>query len=214
MSLKEAYTGGARAIASRSMTGLARTRVTPNMLTAAGVTLCAVGAVLVYFEYRTEWMFFFGGLAFVVGSILDILDGALARAGGKQTPFGGFLDSTLDRASEAILYAGVATWFLSTLDAPTLPVLAVFVALTCSFLVSYARARAEGIGLTASVGLAPRTERLVLIIAGIALAGLGYTPILIGTIVLVAALTVVTVIQRIWHVWRLSQAATTRSEEN
>ena len=96
MSLKEAYTGGARAIASRSMTGLARTRVTPNMLTAAGVTLCAVGAVLVYFEYRTEWFFFFGGLAFVVGSVLDILDGALARAGGKQTPFGGFLDSTLD----------------------------------------------------------------------------------------------------------------------
>ena len=79
---------------------------------------------------------------------------------------------------------------------------------------SYARARAEGIGLSASVGLAPRTERLVLIIAGIAFAGMGFTPILIGTIVLVAALTVVTVIQRIWHVWRLSQAATTRSEEN
>ena len=87
MSLKEAYTAGARAIASRSMTGLARTRVTPNMLTAAGVTLCAVAAVLVYFEYRHEILFFWlGGLAFVVGSILDILDGALARAGGKQTP--------------------------------------------------------------------------------------------------------------------------------
>ena len=95
MSLKEAYTGGARAIASRSMTGLARTRGTPNMLTAAGVTLCALGAVLVYFEYRSDWYYFFGGLAFVIGSILDILDGALARAGGKQTPFGGFLDSTL-----------------------------------------------------------------------------------------------------------------------
>ena len=112
MSLKEAYTGGARAIASRSMTGLARTRVTPNMLTAAGVTLCAVGAVLVYFEYRTEWMFFFGGLAFVVGSILDILDGALARAGGKQTPFGGFLDSTLDRVGEGLMLGAIALVFM------------------------------------------------------------------------------------------------------
>ena len=112
MSLKEAYTGGARAIASRSMTGLARTRVTPNMLTAAGVTLCAVGAVLVYFEYRTEWMFFFGGLAFVVGSILDILDGALARVGGKQTPFGGFLDSTLDRVGEGLMLGAIALVFM------------------------------------------------------------------------------------------------------
>ena len=112
MSLKEAYTGGARAIASRSMTGLARTRLTPNMLTAAGVTLCALGAVLVYFEYRTEWFFFFGGLAFVVGSVLDILDGALARAGGKQTPFGGFLDSTLDRVGEGLMLGAIALVFM------------------------------------------------------------------------------------------------------
>ncbi len=112
MSLKEAYTGGARAIASRSMTGLARTRVTPNMLTAAGVSLCALGAVLVYFEYRSEWFFFFGGLAFVVGSILDILDGALARAGGKQTPFGGFLDSTLDRVGEGLMLGAIALVFM------------------------------------------------------------------------------------------------------
>ena len=61
MSLKAAYTAGTRGIAARSMTGLARTRVTPNMLTAAGVSLCAIGAVLVYFEYRTEWFFFCGG---------------------------------------------------------------------------------------------------------------------------------------------------------
>ena len=93
MSVKDIYTAGARGIASRSMTGLARTRVTPNMLTAAGVSLCAIGSVLVYFEYRSEYLFYWvGGLAFVVGSILDILDGALARVGGKQTTFGGFLD--------------------------------------------------------------------------------------------------------------------------
>jgi len=112
VSLKTAYTAGARGIAFRSMTGLARTRVTPNMLTAAGVTLCAVAAVLVYFEYRSEWFFFFGGLAFVVGSILDILDGALARAGGKQTPFGGFLDSTLDRVGEGLVIGAIALVFM------------------------------------------------------------------------------------------------------
>jgi CDP-diacylglycerol--glycerol-3-phosphate 3-phosphatidyltransferase len=87
-----------------------------------------------------------------------------------------------------------------------LPVLALLVALAGSFLVSYSRARAEGIGLAATVGLAPRTERLVLVIVGVGLAGLGFTPILIGILVLVAVLTVLTVAQRIWHVWRLSQA--------
>jgi CDP-diacylglycerol--glycerol-3-phosphate 3-phosphatidyltransferase len=93
-------------------------------------------------------------------------------------------------------------------------VLAAVVALAGSFLVSYARARAEGIGLNASVGLAPRTERLVLAIAGIAVAGMGFTPVLIGVLTLIAALTVATVIQRIWHVWRLSQAAATDSKEH
>jgi hypothetical protein len=81
MSLKAAYTSGARGLASRSMSGLARTRLTPNMLTTAGVTLCALGGVLVYFEYRNELLWFWLGAAvFVVGSVLDILDGALATA--------------------------------------------------------------------------------------------------------------------------------------
>jgi len=182
--------------------------LTPNTITVIGLLITIVASALV-----ASGSLLLGAAVLAAGSMLDAVDGALARAQGGGTAFGSFLDSTLDRASEAILYAGVAIWFLGALDAPTLPVLAVFVALAGSFLVSYARARAEGIGLEASVGLAPRTERLVLIVAGIALAGMGFTPILIGTIVLIAALTVTTVIQRIWHVWRLSQAATTRSEE-
>src|SRR6476619_3323743 len=89
--VKHGYTTGARSLASRSMTGLTRTRVTPNALTTAGVSLCLVASVLVYFEYRHEILFFWlGAVVFVVGSILDILDGALARAGGKATPFGSF----------------------------------------------------------------------------------------------------------------------------
>src|SRR5256714_14415373 len=86
--VKDGYTTGARSLASRSMGGLARTRVTPNALTTAGVSLCLAASVGVFFENRNQWLFYsVGALLFVVGSILVILDGALARAGGKTTPF-------------------------------------------------------------------------------------------------------------------------------
>jgi CDP-diacylglycerol--glycerol-3-phosphate 3-phosphatidyltransferase len=198
MSLKSAYTVGARSIASRSMTGLARTRVTPNMLTAAGVTLCAVGAVLVYFEYRNEILFYWlGGLAFVVGSILDILDGALARAGGKQTPFGGFLDSTLDRVGEGLVLGAIALVFMRHGDELALG-LAV-AALGGSFLVPYARAKAEGLGIKGDVGVGSRAERVVVIAVGLALAPWGVLPWAIGLLALAAWFTV---LQRILHVRR------------
>jgi len=184
--------------------------LTPNTITVIGLLITVGAAVLV----GSGWLLV-GAAVLTAGSLLDAVDGALARAQGGGTPFGSFLDSTLDRASEAILYTGIAVWFMDTLVEPTLPVLALLVALAGSFLVSYSRARAEGIGLTATVGLAPRTERLVLVIVGIALAGLGFTPILIGILALVAALTVVTVVQRIWHVWRLSRlAAVTELKES
>ena len=183
--------------------------LTPNTITVIGllITIAASGLV------AAGWLVL-GAAVLTAGSLLDAVDGALARAQGGGTAFGSFLDSTLDRVSEAILYVGIAAWFLTGLEEPMLPVLAVFVALVGSFMVSYARARAEGIGLSASVGLAPRTERLVLVIAGIALAGLGFSPILIGILVLIAALTAATVIQRIWHVWRLSQSAAPSPREN
>ena len=196
MSLKEAYTGGARAIASRSMTGLARTRVTPNMLTAAGVTLCAVGAVLVYFEYRTEWMFFFGGLAFVVGSILDILDGALARQSDKATPFGEFLDSLSDRVSEGFVLAAIAFVFARAGD--DIAVIFCVAAVAGSFLVSYARAKAELIGLKGDVGIGSRAERVAVIASGLILAPFGVP--LEWFIYLLAAAAWLTVLQRILSV--------------
>lgn len=182
--------------------------LTPNTITVIGLLITVVASGLV----AGGWLLV-GAAVLTAGSLLDAVDGALARAQGGGTEFGSFLDSTLDRASEAILYVGIAIWFMRVLEDATLPVIAVLIALAGSFLVSYARARAEGIGLEASVGLAPRTERLVLVIAGIALAGLGFTPVLIGILCLVAALTAVTVVQRIWHVWRLSQAAAHRRKE-
>ena len=131
------------------MAGLARTRVTPNVLTAAGVTLCVVAAVLVYFEYRNELLFFWLGAAvFVVGSILDILDGALARAGGKQTPFGAFLDSTTDRVGEAFMLGAIALVFAR--DGNELALALAIAAIAGSFLVSYTRAKAEALGSAAT----------------------------------------------------------------
>src|SRR5919109_1427157 len=94
------------------MTGLAQTRVTPNALTAAGVTLSAAGGVLVYFENRDEILFFWlGAVVFVIGSLLDILDGALARQSGKGTPFGAFIDSTTDRVGEGVMLGAIALVF-------------------------------------------------------------------------------------------------------
>jgi CDP-diacylglycerol--glycerol-3-phosphate 3-phosphatidyltransferase len=198
MSLKAAYTAGARGIASRSMTGLARTRVTPNMLTGAGVALCALGAVLVYFEYRDEVLFFWLGAAvFVVGSVLDILDGALARAGGKQTPFGAFIDSTTDRASEAFMLGAIALSF--TRDSDELGVALTAAAIAGSFLVSYTRARAEALGLRGDVGIGSRAERVVVITAGLVLAPWGGLP---WAIAVLAATAWFTVVQRVLHVRR------------
>src|SRR6185312_14719136 len=101
----------------------------------SGVLLCAVSAVLVFFENRNEYLFFWlGALVFVVGSILDILDGALARAGGKTTPFGAFLDSTTDRISEGFMLGAIALVFSRHHE--IWAVAAAFAAVAGSFLVS------------------------------------------------------------------------------
>lgn len=181
--------------------------LTPNTITVIGLVITVIASVLV----AMDWLLL-GAAILTAGSLLDAVDGALARAQGSGTVFGGFLDSTLDRAGEAILFIGVGAWLLRTQADPVLPVLALMVALAGSFLVSYTHARAQGIGLAASVGLAPRTERLVLMIAGVALAGLGLTVGLIGVLLILAVLTVVTVFQRIRHVWRLSVTAAPSKE--
>ena len=183
--------------------------LTPNTITVIGLGITLLASSLV----AGGWLLV-GAAILTAGSLLDAVDGALARAQGGGTAFGSFLDSTLDRAGESILYIGIAVWLLRTQPEPLVPVVALLVALAGSFLVSYAHARAEGIGLAASVGLAPRTERLVLVIVGIALAGLGLTSGLVLILVVVAVLTVVTVIQRMRHVWLLSQASVGDRKEN
>jgi len=194
--VKDGYTTGARTLASRSVTGLARTRVTPNALTTAGVTLCLVAAVLVPFESRDKLLYYWLGAAvFVVGSVLDILDGALARAGGKSTVFGAFLDSTTDRVGEGAMLAAIALVF--TRAGNDIAVVFTVAAVAGSFLVPYVRAKAEALGLRGDVGLGSRAERVVVITGGLVLAPWGG---LQWAIYLLAATSWVTVVQRILHV--------------
>jgi CDP-diacylglycerol--glycerol-3-phosphate 3-phosphatidyltransferase len=196
--VKQGYTAGARSLASRSIVGLARTRVTPNALTTAGVSLCIAAAVLAYFEYRSELLFYWlAALVFVVGSVLDILDGALARAGGKTTPFGSFLDSTTDRVGEGAMLGAIALIF--SRHGNEIALAATVAAIAGSFLVSYTRAKAEGLGLRGDVGLGSRAERVVVITAGLVLAPWG---LLQWAIYVLAATAWLTVVQRILHVRR------------
>jgi CDP-diacylglycerol--glycerol-3-phosphate 3-phosphatidyltransferase len=194
--VKQGYTTGARTLASRSIVGLARTRITPNALTTAGVSLCLAAAVVVYFEYHSKLLFYWlGAFVFVVGSILDILDGALARAGGKTTPFGSFLDSTTDRVGEGAMLGAIALIFARHGNEVALG--ATIAAIAGSFLVSYTRAKAEALGLRGDVGLGSRAERVVAITAGLVLAPWG---LLQWAIYLLTATAWLTVLQRILFV--------------
>jgi CDP-diacylglycerol--glycerol-3-phosphate 3-phosphatidyltransferase len=194
--VKDGYTTGVRSLALRAMRRLAKTRVTPNALTATGVSLCVVASVLVFFENRDEILFFWlGAVVFVVGSLLDILDGALARAGGKSTPFGAFLDSTTDRVGEGLMLGAIALVFAR--HGNTVALAAAIAGIAGSFLVSYTRARAEALGLRGDVGLGSRAERVVVITGGLVFAPWGG---LQWAIYVLATTAWITVVQRILFV--------------
>jgi phosphatidylinositol phosphate synthase len=194
--VKSAYQSEVRRIASRSMEGLAETRLTPTALTTAGVLTCLVAAVVVYFEYRNQILFYWvGATLFVLGSVMDILDGALARAGGKSTPFGAFIDSTTDRIGEAAMLTAIGLIFMR--EGNEVALAFAFAAIVGSMLVSYTRAKAEILGLKGDVGLGSRAERVVVIAAGLVLAPWGA---LSWAIYLLTASVWLTVGQRIWSV--------------
>jgi CDP-diacylglycerol--glycerol-3-phosphate 3-phosphatidyltransferase len=196
--LKEGYTTGVRRLASHSMRGLARTRVTPDALTALGLSICATAAVAVYFEYRNEILWFWvGAFLFWGGSLLDVLDGALARQSGRGTPFGAFLDSTTDRVGEAVMLGAIALVFAR--DGNEIALAATFAAMTASFLVSYTRARAEALSLKGDVGIGSRAERVTVIVTGLFLAPWGLLPWAVYVLNVTAWITVV---QRILNVRR------------
>jgi CDP-diacylglycerol--glycerol-3-phosphate 3-phosphatidyltransferase len=175
---------------------LIESRLTPNTISLTGLALNLLAAVLVW-----EQLFFLGGIAFIVGSVMDTLDGRYSRMSGKGTPFGAFLDSTLDRIEEGIVLTAVAGYF--ALSGNRVAAAAVVVAVLASLMVSYTRARAEALGVECKVGIATRPVRVVILSIGLVFArgaSLGSFELLQPAVYVLAALSLITVAQRIWHV--------------
>jgi len=168
--------------------------MTPNMATIIGLALNCMVAVVIGFGYPLA-----GGIFLLVASAFDMVDGAIARATGSVSKFGGFLDSTLDRYSEIVVYIGVVVWLNRTTD-DHLGSLLVLIAATGALMVSYARSRGEQIGYKASGGLVARPERVVLL----ALALIINQPL--WALWILAVTTHVTAVMRIMTIWRMAQA--------
>jgi CDP-diacylglycerol--glycerol-3-phosphate 3-phosphatidyltransferase len=175
---------------------LIESRLTPNAISMVGLLGNLIAAALV-----TQHLFFLAGVAFVLGSVCDTLDGRYSRMSGKGTLFGAFLDSTLDRIEEGIVLAAVAGYFAANGEAFAAAMCVV--AVLGSLMVSYTRARAEALGVECKVGLATRPVRVVLLSIGLIFAkgaGIGDFELLAPAIYVVAALTIFTTFQRVWHV--------------
>jgi CDP-diacylglycerol--glycerol-3-phosphate 3-phosphatidyltransferase len=175
---------------------LIESRLTPNAISMAGLVGNLIAAVLV-----TQRYFFLAGVAFVLGSVMDTLDGRYSRMSGKGSLFGAFLDSTLDRIEEGIVLAAVAGYFAATGDDVTAAMCVV--AVLGSLMVSYTRARAEALGVECKGGLATRPVRVVILSIGLIFAkgaGLFDVELLAPAVYVIAALTIFTTFQRVWHV--------------
>jgi phosphatidylglycerophosphate synthase len=188
----------------RARNALIESRLTPNAISMTGFALNLLAAVLV-----TQRYFVLAGLAFVVGSVMDTLDGRYSRMSGKGTAFGAFLDSTLDRVEEGIVLITVAAYFSSR--GMDFAVAACVAAVLGSLMVSYTRARAEALGVECKVGLATRPVRVVILSAGLVFAKGGSifnVDLLAPAVYVLAVLTVVTVFQRVFHVRKALTSAT------
>ena len=177
---------------------LIESRLTPNAISITGLIGNLIAAVLILEEY-----FVLAGVAFILGSVCDMFDGRYSRMSGKGTPFGAFLDSTLDRVEEGVVLAAVAAWFAK--QSNDLAVGATVLAVVGSYTVSYTRARAEALGVECKVGIASRAVRVVILSAGLVFAAEELIPgldLLEPAIYAIAGLTVFTALQRVLHVRR------------
>jgi CDP-diacylglycerol---glycerol-3-phosphate 3-phosphatidyltransferase len=177
---------------------LIESRLTPNAISVTGLIGNLIAAVLIL-----EHHFVLAGVAFILGSLCDMFDGRYSRMSGKGTPFGAFLDSTLDRVEEGVVLAAVAAWFAQ--EGNDLAVGATVIAVVGSYMVSYTRARAEALGVECKVGIASRAVRVVILSAGLVFAAGELVPdfdLLEPAIYVMAALTVFTALQRVLHVRR------------
>ena len=199
MSLSNESRGRIKKIFEPIALGMGRLGLTPNGLTLIGFGITVVGAILLGFQ---QWLI--GGVVVFLGGVFDMFDGTLARATGKVGPLGAFMDSVFDRWGEAIVYLGIA-WGGVLAGSDPVVILAA-AAMGAAFMVSYTRAKSEGLGFTAGTGMAavgvmPREIRLVILSLGLILAGAtANLSILSGALGIIAVGATITVIQRIVHV--------------
>ncbi|WP_432484074.1 phosphatidylinositol phosphate synthase [Kineococcus esterisolvens] len=197
----------ARALATRLFTPLARLLlrlgIGPDAVTIAGTAGVVVSALVLYPAGELLW----GSLVVGLLVLSDTVDGIMARSLGRSGRWGAYLDSTLDRFGDAAVFGGLVVWFARGGDSPATAGLALL-CLVLGSLVSYAKARAEGLGFTANVGIAERSDRLLAVLAGAAAVGLGApVPVLTVVLALLAVASLVTVAQRMAVVRRQALAA-------
>lgn len=199
--------GLTKALLTRPALALGRFGVTPNMLTVTGTVLSVTAAVTLL----PSGHFVAGPLVLLVVLVADSFDGILARATGKSSVFGAFLDSTMDRLADGAVLGSLAAWASLTMPLSALRTVTVVAALTSIVLaatVPYARARAESIGASAKVGVAERTDRLLVALSATFIVGLGAPHwVLTIALVYVAIASLITVVQRVWTVYRQTQEA-------
>ncbi len=172
--------------------------ISPMGITLFGVFLSLIGA---WFVGRGSLVM--GALILIISGLSDVIDGSLARSQGKTSVLGAFVDSTGDRVSELVYFIGLIFYFIGKVPIHDVMIFFTMMALAGSFLTSYARARAEGLGLECSVGLLERPERVVLLVIGLVFGGI----VLEVAIIILAVLSVLTFIQRVKHVSNLTSAA-------
>lgn len=180
---------------------LARSSLSPDVVTVVGT----VGVVVAAVALLGRGVFFPGTMAITFFVLFDLVDGALARARGTASRFGAVLDSTCDRVADAAIFGSLAWWYAGA-GASRALLLAALLGLTLGAVTSYIKARAEGAGLTCNVGIAERAERLIVILVGTGLAGLGLPYVLAVALWLLVAATTVTVVQRLAEVRRQAAA--------
>lgn len=199
----------ARHMVEHIMRPLARLGITPNMLTLTGLLLTIFTAGVIAFNHLR-----IGGLLVLGAGVFDMFDGAMARVSQKSSKFGAFFDSTLDRYSEAALLLGIIIYaqlhfpqqqMIGPVHVADLIIWLTYVAAISSLMISYARARAEGLGLECKIGLLARPERVILLAVGLLIGQWA----LVWTMLVMALLTTITAIQRIIYIWQTTRPTQT-----
>jgi CDP-diacylglycerol--glycerol-3-phosphate 3-phosphatidyltransferase len=197
-----------RAFATRLLTPLARwflkLGISPDVVTIVGTSGVCFAALFFYPRHQ----FFWGSLVIAIFALFDSLDGVMARLSGRSTKWGAYLDSTLDRVADSAIFGGLVLWYSAGGRTPYLAALSL-ACLILGSVVSYAKARAEGLGMTANVGIADRAKRVVVVLLATGLVGLGVPQVLLTVVLAGLALaSLITVIQRMLEVRRQAFTAT------